>query len=307
VETKKKFHLSAELLVRALSESIGAIVQNDGDFSTKIQELSLHRRNTPTAPVHCIYGMGLGVVVQGTKQVVLGGKTTSYGGGQTLLTTIDLPVVSHVTQASTSEPFLGMMLTLDPSTVIQLATTFTSEQPIKRLAFNPLSVGILDAGLADALRRLVSLLDEPSLIPHVSPLIQQEIIIRLLAGSHGGQLRHIAAAGSPSQHISRVVAWLKLNFTRSVPVNELAASASMSPSTFRQHFRTATGISPLQFQKKLRLQEARQLMLNKHLDVGTAALNVGYESASQFSREYSREFGEPPQRDIKNLRSIGRT
>jgi AraC-like DNA-binding protein len=156
--------------------------------------------------------------------------------------------------------------------------------------------------LIDALSRLIKLLDEPDLITHLEPLIQQEIVMRLLASNHGPQLRHIATAGSPSQNISRIVGWLKQNFTRPVSMEELAANAFMSPSTFRQHFRAMTGVSPLQYQKKLRLQEARQQMLSKNLDASSAALMVGYESASQFSREYRREFGESPQRDIKRMR-----
>jgi transcriptional regulator GlxA family with amidase domain len=156
--------------------------------------------------------------------------------------------------------------------------------------------------LVDALVRLVELLDEPALIARLGPLIQQEITIRLLSGPHGPQLRHLAAAGSPSQQIAKAVVWLKQNFTQALQVDELAARAHMSPSTFRQHFRAITGTSPLQFQKQLRLQEARQLMLSQNIDAASAGGLVGYESASQFSREYSRLFGAPPQRDVRRMR-----
>lgn len=281
------------------------IAQNDGDYPTTIPSLTVHRRQMPTAPVHCIYQMGLGVVVQGAKEVMLAGKPTRYRAGESMLTTIDLPVISHVTEASQDEPFLGLMLTLDPRTVVQMAALMPTAKSIREVPLNPLSVEPLDEGLTDALRRLIQLLAEPDLIAHLEPLIQQEIIIRLLASNHGSQLRHLATAGSPSQNISRVVGWLKQNFTRAVCIDELAASAYMSPSTFRQHFRAVTGVSPLQYQKKLRLQEARQQMLSNNLDANSAALIVGYESASQFSREYSREFGESPQRDIKRMRLYG--
>ncbi|MBZ6396814.1 MULTISPECIES: AraC family transcriptional regulator [Pantoea] len=289
----------------SLADLIKGIAQNDGDFSTAIEGLTLHRRSSPTSPVHCIYQMGLGVVVQGSKTIMLAGKSTHYGAGESLLTTIDLPVVSHVTQASPEQPFLGLMLTLDPQTVVQTAALMTPGKPVRDIPFNPLSVDSLDEALTDALCRLIKLTDEPALAGQLAPLILQEIIIRLLASYHGPQLRHLATAGSPGQHISRVVGWLKQNFARPVCIDELAANAYMSPSTFRQHFRAVTGLSPLQYQKKLRLQEARQQMLSHNLDASSAALSVGYESASQFSREYSREFGEAPQRDIKRLRLQG--
>lgn len=300
---KKVIKLSSAL--ESLALMIAKLAQNDGDYLTAFSSLSVHRRSAPTSPVHCIYQMGLGVVVQGAKEIMLAGKPTHYRSGESLLTTIDLPVVSHVTQASSDEPFLGLMLTLDPHAVMQLAALMPSTRPIKDVPLNPLSVEPLDEGLINALCRLIGLLDEPDLVTQLEPLIQQEIIIRLLASNHGPQLRHIVAAGSPSQNISRVVGWLKQNFTRPISMDELAANAYMSPSTFRQHFRAMTGVSPLQYLKKLRLQEARQQMLSKNLDASSAALRVGYESASQFSREYSREFGESPQRDIKRIRLIG--
>jgi transcriptional regulator GlxA family with amidase domain len=175
-------------------------------------------------------------------------------------------------------------------------------QPRRDDSRRSISVEELDAALLDALVRLVRLLNEPALVPQLAPLLQQEITIRLLTGPHGPQLRHLVTTGSPSQQIARVVAWIKKNFVQALPVDDLAQRAHMSPSTIRQHFRAITGSSPLQFQKQLRLQEARQLMLNQNLDAGSAAGLVGYESASQFSREYSRLFGAPPQRDIKRMR-----
>jgi transcriptional regulator GlxA family with amidase domain len=143
------------------------------------------------------------------------------------------------------------------------------------------------------------------LIPQLAPLIEREIAVRLLAGAYGPLLRHLVAAGSPSQQIARAVSWLKLNFANALRVDELAGHAHMSPSTFRQHFRSITGMSPLQYQKQLRLQEARQLMLSQNLDAGSAGVRVGYESASQFSREYARLFGAPPVRDIQRMRMAG--
>jgi AraC-like DNA-binding protein len=287
----------------ALANAIGRFAQTDGDHATAIPALTLHRRKAPTEPLHCIYNLGLGVVAQGDKQVLLGEEAIDYGPGQSMLTTIDLPVVSHVTRASVAEPFLGMMLTLDVRSIVQMAAEMDTPRPRREDAHRSISFEALDAALLNALVRLVNLLGgEPALIPRLAPLIQQEVIIRLLTGPHGPQLRRLVASGSPGQQIAKAVAWLKKNFVQALHGDELADRAHMSPSTFRQHFRALTGVSPLQYQKQLRLQEARQLMLNENLDAGSAAVHVGYESASQFSREYSRLFGAPPQRDITRLR-----
>lgn len=285
-----------------LARAIARFAQTDGDHATAIPALSLHRRKAPTEPLHCIYSLGLGVVVQGNKQVLLGDAVIDYGPGQSMLTTIDLPVISHVTRASVREPFLGMMLTFDTRRIVQLAAETEPPRGQKEFAYRPISIETLDEPLIDALIRLVGLLGEPELVQRLAPLIQQEVVIRLLMGPHGAHLRHIVASGSPSQKIAKTVAWLKKNFARQLHVDELAAQAHMSPSTFRQHFRAITGTSPLQFQKVLRLQEARQLMLNQNLDAGNAGGLVGYESASQFSREYSRLFGAPPQQDVRRMR-----
>jgi AraC-like DNA-binding protein len=284
-----------------LAQAISRIAQSDGDYNTSIPTLTLHRRQSPTVPLHCIFNLGVGLVAQGRKQVLVGTETVDYGAGQSMLTTIDLPVVSRVLRASTTEPFLGMMVTLEPRLILEVASDL--DLPLRRSSSHKsISVETLDAGLFDALFRLVKLLDEPVLLPRLASLVQQEIIVRLLTGPHGPYLRHLVAAGSPSQQVAKAVAWLKQNFVEPVDGSQLANRANMSPSTFRQHFRTLTGMSPLQYQKQLRLQEARQLMLTQDIDASTAAVNVGYESASQFSREYSRLFGDPPQRDVKRLR-----
>ena len=259
----------------ALARAIGRFAQTDGDHTTAIPALTLHRRKAPTEPLHCIYNLGLGVVAQGDKQVLLGGEAIDYGPGQSMLTTIDLPVVSHVTRASAREPFLGMMLTLDVRSILQMASEMDAPRSRRDDAHRSISFEALDDALLDALVRLVNLLDEPALVPRLAPLIQQEITIRLLTGPHGPQLRHLVTAGSPGQQIAKAVAWLKQNFAQPLHGDDLADRAHMSPSTFRQHFRALTGVSPLQYQKQLRLQEARQLMLNENLDAGGAAVQCG--------------------------------
>jgi AraC-like DNA-binding protein len=290
------------MAIDALARAIAQVAQTDGDHNTTIPALTLHRRRSPTEPLHCIYNLGLGVVAQGEKQVLLGGESIDYGPGQSMLTTVDLPVVAHVTRASAREPFLGMMLTLDVRFIVQVASEMDIPRPQRDDTYRSISFEALDAALLDALVRLVKLLGEPTLLPRLAPLIQQEIATRLLIGPHGPQLRRLVTSGSPNQQIAKAVAWLKQNFVEALHVDDLAERAHMSPSTFRQHFRALTGVSPLQYQKQLRLQEARQLMVNENLDAGSAAGRVGYESASQFSREYSRLFGAPPQRDIRRLR-----
>lgn len=288
--------------ISRLADLVSQILPSDGDHIGAVPGLNLYRRKAVTAPMHCIYGLGIGVTLQGCKQVMVGEEVLTYAPGQSMVTSVDLPVVSHVTQASVAKPFLGMMLTLDSATVIHVAERMQLSQRMRDDAFRPVTVQALDAGVLDAVRRLVDLLGEPQLLETLAPLIKEEIIARLLSGAHGPQLLHVIAAGSPSQHITKTVAWLKLNFRQALRMDDLAAQAHMSPSTFRQHFRAVTGMSPLQYQKQLRLQAARQLMLSQNVDASSAGGLVGYESASQFSREYSRLFGEPPQRDIKRIR-----
>ena len=286
----------------ALAKLAGDIAQTDGDHTTQIPALMFYRRSAVTDPMPCIYGLGLGIAVQGAKRVTLGDEIYDYGPGQSLVTSLDLPVVAYVTHASPAEPYLGMRLDLDARAIAQSAAEMDFATPLKVSTSRAMSVVTLDDGLQDALCRLIRLLAEPHLIPLIAPLIQQEIIVRLLNGEHGPTLRHLVAVGSPSQQIAKVIAWLKQHYTEDAPMDDLATKAHMSPSTFRQHFRAVAGMSPLQYLKQLRLQDARQLMLNEDLDASSAAMRVGYESASQFSREYTRLFGAPPLRDIKRLR-----
>ncbi|SEM25236.1 AraC-type DNA-binding protein [Variovorax sp. YR750] len=285
-----------------LAKAVGRFAENDGDCITAIPELTLHRRSAATEPVHCIYGFGVGITVSGKKRVALGEEVFDYCAGQSLLTTLDLPVVTHVTQASSAKPFLGLMLRLDSRAIVQAAAEMALPQPSRDCSYRAMSLGDLDPTLLGTVTRLVELLAEPRLIPQIAPLLQQEIVVRLLAGRHGPQLQRLVAVGTPSQQVAQSMAWLKMNFTRPVLADDLAASVHMSPSTFRQHFRAVAGMSPMQYLKQLRLQEARQLMLNQGIDAGTAGIRVGYESASQFSREYARLFGAPPLRDIKRMR-----
>lgn len=289
-----------------LSRAIAVLAQTDGDYATAVPALTLHRRNRPTEPLHCIFNLGLGVVAQGSKQLLLGDEVIKYGPGQSVLTSIAVPVVSHVTRATADKPMLGLLLTLDSQEVIHMVAEMQLPAPTRQTASRSICIETLDASLLADLVRLVELLGQPTLAPLLAPLIKREITIRLLAGPHGPQLQRLAADGSPSQQITKATAWIKNNFSKPMEVDALAAHVHMSASTFRQHFRTITGTSPVQYQKQLRLQEARQLMLNQNIDAASASGLVGYESASQFSREYSRLFGAPPLQDVRRLRNEDR-
>ncbi|MFZ6692356.1 AraC family transcriptional regulator N-terminal domain-containing protein [Undibacterium sp. SXout20W] len=276
----------------------------DGDHVTAIPGLTIYRRSNITEPMHCIYGLGLGLTVQGRKRVTLGEEVFEYTPGQSLVTSLDLPVVSHVTHATAAEPFLGIGLALDARTIMQCAADMNFLPPLKSATSLAMSVVTLDQGLVDTITRLLKLLQEPELIPIVAPLIKQEIIVRLLKGEHGPTLRHLITIGSQGQQIARIITWLKQHYAEDLSMDDLASKAHMSPSTFRQHFRAVAGLSPLQYLKHLRLQGARQLLLNEDIDATSAALRVGYESPSQFSREYTRLFGAPPIRDIRRAREV---
>jgi AraC-like DNA-binding protein len=285
-------------LARALMRHVG----KTGDHATGIPGLSLHRRDEPTEPVPCIYGLGLAFTVQGRKRVMLGEKVLDYGAGGSMLTPTDLPVVAHITHATNRNPYLGLMLKLDVAQIMLVASAM--KLPEDEGAHAPAQISIESVGpaLLDALFRLVGLLDSPKLLPHLAPLVRQEIIIHLLAGPYGPYLRKLSVGESSGEQIAKTVAWMKQNFSEAKSLEELAARASMGVSSFRKHFRALMGVSPLQFQKQLRLQEARHLMLNENLDAASAAIKVGYESASQFSREYRRMFGAPPQLNVRTLK-----
>ncbi|WP_349742027.1 AraC family transcriptional regulator [Roseateles cavernae] len=292
------------MTIARLAQEIGKIARNDGSHPTAAASLSVHRLSAKSDPLPCFYELGLAVIAQGTKQVTLGEQVMSLGPGQSLLTTVDLPVLAQITGADPAEPFLGLMLKLDARQIVQLAAQMDLPPLPRDQVPGAISLSPLEPALLDALIRLFRLFGEPQLCASLAPLIQQEILVRLLSGPHGPYLRQLVAAGSPSHQIAQAMAWLKQNFVHDVLMDELAERVHMSPSTFRLHFRNLAGMSPLQYQKQLRLQEARLLMLNQALDAGSTAARVGYESASQFSRDYSRLFGAPPQRDIQRMRRL---
>ncbi len=273
-----------------------------GDFSTLVPELTIHRRDQPYDPIPCIYDLGLAITVSGEKRVSIGQELFVNEPGQGLLASVDLPLASGVSKASPQKPYLGLMLRFNAKLVLQVAAGMTLPRPSKKGGSSGLSQGSLDQHLLEAFERLLALEEEPSLVATVAPLIEQEIIARLLTGPCGRQFMALNAGGTTSRQIAQAMSWLKQNFQKPITIDSLAESTHMSVSNFRQHFKMVAGISPLQYLKQVRLQEARQLMLNENLDAGAAGVRVGYESISQFSREYARLFGQPPRRDIRALR-----
>jgi AraC-like DNA-binding protein len=236
--------------------------------------------------------------------VLLGEDTYVYDARNFLITSVHLPTVVQITEASPTKPYLGLRLKLDMREVSQLMVDSNLPPPRAQQSGRGMATGEITLPLLIAFQRLVDLLANEKDIPILAPLITREIIYRLLVGDQGARLRQIASMGSQGNQIAQAVDWLKGNFTRPLRIDDLAQQVNMSTSTLHHHFRALTAMSPLQYQKWLRLNEARRLMLTENQDASTAAFQVGYESPSQFSREYGRLFGTPPLRDITNLRQI---
>jgi AraC-like DNA-binding protein len=295
---------SMDVALAALRQRIARWTDKEGLLMTAIPGVSLARRDAPTPPTSALYEPSICVVAQGVKRVLLGDDTYVLDAHQFLLTAVDLPTVVQILHASREQPYLSLLVQLDPRELAQLLADSQLPPPQAPPASRGMATGAVTVPLLSACHRLLDLLAAPQDIPILAPLIQQEILYRLLVGEQGARLRQIAAAGSPSQQIAQAIAWLKRHYTRPLRIEDLAVQAHMSPSTFHQHFRALTAMSPLQYQKWLRLNEARRLMLMERLDATTAALQVGYASPSQFSREYRRVFGAPPLRDIASLRHM---
>lgn len=271
------------------------------ELVTVVPHLTLHRMDAPTKPTSYLLEPSLCLTLQGEKRVWLGTEDCSYAIGEFLVTSVDLPLVAEILKASPTQPYLGLTLKLDRNEIAQLILdqNFPAKEPARNRP--GIEIGTLTKPLLDAFRRLIELLDEPENVPALAPIIQREILFRLLQTESGAKIRQLATAGDHTHRINRVIGWIKGNLSDRLRVENLAKLAGMSVSTLHHQFRSLTTMSPLQYQKRLRLNQARQLMLTRQIDAASAAFQVGYESPSQFTREYSRLFGNPPRRDIQSL------
>ena len=288
-----------------LVERIARAVPEDGRIDP-FEGLFLRRSSSTMESLHAIAKPAFCLIAQGSKEIFVGEHRYQYDPYHYLLATVEMPVVGHVIEASKERPYLAMGLLLDSTLVSSVmlearCPSLQSRNDVRAFDVSPLSVTLLDAVV-----RLVRLLDSPADIPILAPLITREIIYRLLMSEQGNRLRHIANLGGHSHRITRAVERLQKDFNQPLSIESIARETGMSVSSFHHHFKAVTEMTPLQFQKRVRLQEARRLMLSENLDASSAGYRVGYDDVSHFSREYKRLFGDPPMRDVQRLRETAR-
>lgn len=286
-----------------LGRLIEHFTEADGVHATPIPRVLLIRSSHPTEEIHAVQEPAVCFVAQGRKRVMAGQSVYVYDRAKYLIASVDVPIVGQILEASPEAPYLCLRLDLDPAVIGALMLEakvpgVAGDQPGPALSLSSVTPELLDSAI-----RLVRLLSAPRDIPILAPLAEREILYRLLQGDQASKLRQIAFSESKLQQINRAIGWIKRNYREPFSIDAVAAEARMSPSTLHEHFKAVTSMSPLQYQKQLRLQEARRLILSQSLDAALAAHSVGYESPSQFSREYKRTFGAPPARDIARLRA----
>ncbi len=285
--------------IAELAQVIERHVAGTGFCATAIPRLSLIHTDHMGIPTPVVYDAGLCLIAQGANRVLIGERSVVYDAANYLLVSVDLPAVCNIIEASPDKPYLCCKIDFDPALLAELMVTEGGEL----LSTDMPVVGVYpsDPDLIDAACRLVRLLDRPETIGALAPLIEREILYRLLTGPHGPMLRRLATVGSHLNQVSRAINLIRRRYDSQIRIDEVAAEAGMSPSSLHAHFKAITGMTPLEYQKQLRLQEARRLMLVGGATAGTAGFTVGYESPSQFSREYRRLFGAPPRQDIERL------
>ncbi len=284
-----------------LVERITRAVREDGTVEP-LKGLSLHRSSSPTEPVYGVSKPAFCVIAQGSKEIFLGEDRYQYDAAHYLLATVELPVVGQILEASQEQPYFSVRLQLDPTLVGSVLVEADVTSPRGHDDVKAMDVSPLDASLLDAVVRLVRLLDSPAEARVLAPLVTREIVYRLLVGAQGARLRHIAVMGGYTHRIARAVDRLRKDFNQPLRIESIAQELGLSVSGFHHQFKAVTAMSPLQFQKQLRLQEARRLMLGENLDAASAGYRVGYDDASHFNREYKSLFGLPPMRDVERLR-----
>ena len=299
-----------QALQRAVRDYVDAHGDAFGIAATPLRGVGMMRAYEPTGLMKSIYKPLICLILQGAKQVTAGAETYTFAAGRSALVSADVPIVSRVTRASRTEPYLALAIELDMTVLLDLSTqlggstdAMTAVPAVPAVLVPAVLVDDTDAAVADCALRLMRLLDRVDAIPVLHPAITRELHYWLLAGRHGRAVRRLTCPGGAAQRIARAVAVLRGEFDHPLRVERLAAAAGMSPSSFHHHFRAVTSLSPIQFQKQLRLIEARRRMLDDGLQAGRAALEVGYESVTQFTREYGRMFGLPPGRDMSESRA----
>ncbi|MEP7734720.1 AraC family transcriptional regulator [Vibrio parahaemolyticus] len=293
---------SRAFATQKLAKLIDRWTGDANQYDTPISGLRFSRWTTPTPPTSYTHNPSICLIAQGRKRVLLGEESFIYDANHFLISSVDLPIIANIIEASEEQPYLGLIMELDLTEISQLIVDSELAFTQSKEAQKGIAVGELSESILDAFVRLAELLDEGQNIKILAPIIKREIFYRLLMSEQGTRLHQIVTAGSHSHQIAKAIDWLKNNFVKPLSVGDLASYTGMSKSSFYTHFRSMTSMTPLQFQKKLRLSEARRLMLTENLDAMAATFKVGYESPSQFSREYSRLFGAPPSKDIKSLR-----
>ncbi len=286
-----------------LAERIARAVPEDG-VAEPLDGLRLHRVSAPTELGHGVSFPALCVIAQGSKETRVGDRRYRYDPAHYLVATAALPYATQITEASKERPYLGFVLRLDPTLVGSVMVEAGRPAPRGHSSVTAIDVSPLDADLLEAVVRFVRLLDSPADARVLAPLIKREMVYRLLMGEQGGRIRHIATLGGDGNRIAEAIDRLRKDFDRPLRIEDLARDLGMSTSSFHHHFKAVTAMSPLQFQKHLRLQEARRLMLGEDLDATRAGYQVGYDDVSHFSREYKRLFGAPPMRDVAQLRNV---
>ncbi|MDX3907188.1 MAG: AraC family transcriptional regulator [Pigmentiphaga sp.] len=288
---------------RELAWRIARHAPADGAHSCAYPGLSFVRFSGPSESNCGVYRPSLTIAAQGAKRVELGEEVYEYNERHFLLSSYDLPVQARITCASPTEPYLCVALDLDPQRLGELMGDHDLPPAPEPPSMRGLAVGTTTIDLIEPMLRLVRLLDTPEHLPVLGPMAEREILYRVLTGELGRRLRQTVLPAGAASQVAQAIAWIKENYAVPLRIEELAAAVNMSASSLHHHFKAVTAMSPLQYQKHLRLREARMLMLSEWLDAGTAARRVGYESASQFSREYSRLYGSPPLRDVARLRN----
>lgn len=296
-----RFQAKREELVGLIARA----VREDGTVEPW-KGLQLNRASSPNEPLHSVYKPVFCVIAQGSKEIFLNNERYQYDSLHYLLVTANLPLVGHILEASKEHPYLSLRLDLDPGLVGSVMVEVGQRSAANHVDVRAINASALDANLLDAVVRLVHLLDTPAEAPFLAPLITREIVYRLLMGEQGDRLRHTANFGGHISPIARAIARLREDFDQPLRIDDIARELGMSVSGFHHHFKAITAMSPLQFQKQMRLQEARRLMLGEGLDATSAAFRVGYHDAAYFNREYKSVFGLPPMRDMERIRESSR-